>query len=161
MAARDNYLLVWHNTSVNCRYYVYTPFGGQHACCGDVCCFDGECLYNCWHMITELNVNYLAYFTLHWTCVVILHKGIFQSVEIQFHHHLLPCTHFYSGLHLANTCITNSHLLNLSSPLCHWRKWPGILLYSYIVIDHNTLTYTLGGVPVCLCNSQFAGVNTF
>ena len=49
-------------------------------------------------MITELNVNYLAYFTLHWTCVVILHKGIFPSVEIQFHRRLLPCTHFYSIL---------------------------------------------------------------
>ena len=28
----------------------------------------------CWHVITELNVIYLAYFTLHWTCVVILHN---------------------------------------------------------------------------------------
>ena len=28
----------------------------------------------CWHVITELNVMYLAYFTLHWTCVVFLHK---------------------------------------------------------------------------------------
>ena len=39
-----------------------------------MCCFDGECLHNCWHVITELNVIYLAYFTLHWTCIVILHK---------------------------------------------------------------------------------------
>ena len=41
---------------MNCKYYAYTAFGGRHACCDDVCRFDGECLYNCWLVTSELNV---------------------------------------------------------------------------------------------------------
>ena len=63
---------------MNCRHYLYTPFG-QYACCDDVCRFDGECLHNCWLVITELNVIYLAYFTFHWTWVVILHKNVLTT----------------------------------------------------------------------------------
>ena len=70
---RYHCLLVWRNAHVNWRYYVYIPFGARYACCNDVGPIYVVLMENV-RTIAELSTIYLAYFTLHWTCVVIMHK---------------------------------------------------------------------------------------
>ena len=45
----------------------------------DVSYFDGVCLPN-FLLLNKSKCHYLAYFNLHWTCVVILHKYIYNVV---------------------------------------------------------------------------------